>query len=96
MSYSYEQQRAYASMEWTWGEFDKMKVDLKSLKCPVHNKRTWAAAEWVKNYDVDISIYRYCCAEFAEQIKKLLIGRGIFTSVQIVANKPIKSKSVNK
>jgi hypothetical protein len=83
-------------MEWAWGEFNKMKEDLESLKCPVHNKRTWAATEWMKNYDVDVIIYRYCCTEFAEQIKKQFIDRGIFTSVQIDANKPIKSKRINK
>lgn len=83
MSYSYEQQRAYASMEWTWGEFTKMKQDLRQRRCPVHKKLAWAAVEWEKDYDVDVSIYRYCCLDFAEEIKKIFDDKGIFNSVRI-------------
>ena len=93
MSYSYEQQQAYSSMQWTWGEFEKMKQDLKTLKCRLHNKRVWAGVEWMRDYDLDVSIYRYCCLDFAEQIKKLFIDRDIFNSVRIDPNRPIKRKS---
>jgi hypothetical protein len=93
MSYSYEQQMAYSSMVWTWEEFDKMKQDLKIRKCRIHKKRAWAAVEWEKDYDVDVSIYRYCCLDFAEEIKKLFVDRGIFNSVRIDPNKPIKRSS---
>jgi hypothetical protein len=90
MGYSYEQQQAYGSMEWTWGEFDKMKEDLKTRKCPVHKKRAWAGVEWMRNYELDVSVYRYCCMEFAEEIKKLFIDRGIFDSVRIDPYEPKK------
>lgn len=90
MGYSYEKQQAYGSMEWTWGEFDKMKADLKLRKCAVHKKRAWAGVEWMRNYEVDVSIYRYCCMEFAEEIKKLFVDRGIFDWVRIDPYEPKK------
>ncbi len=83
MSYNEEQTRAYNSMLYACEQFDIMKKTLSNAKCQTHNKKLKMSVNWERDYDTDVIIYNYCCANFAEQIAKKLIDAAIFTSVTI-------------
>ena len=83
MSYSEEQTRSYNSMMYAWGVFEDMKQILKKEKCPIHNKAAKMAASWERNYDLDITVYKYCCVDFATKIANKFIEKELFTSVTI-------------
>jgi hypothetical protein len=83
MSYSEEQQRAYAALEWKMGEFLKMKDELKTRKCPLHNKRVKVGDSWEENYTLNVYISKYCCNGFAKEIEQFFIAKNIFDAVII-------------
>lgn len=83
MSYNEEQSRSYDAMLYAFSEFENMKKVLSQEKCQVHNKKLKMGANWEREYDIDITIYKYCCMEFAKQIADKFIEADIFTSVSI-------------
>lgn len=68
MSYSEEQTRSYNSMMYSWGVFEEMKQAIKKEKCPIHKKTLKLGANWERKDDLDITVYKFCCLEFATQI----------------------------
>lgn len=83
MSYSEEQHRSYAEMQWKMEEAKKIRDSLKGAKCPVHNKKAYASEVWEEDYAVNIYISRYCCREYAVEIQKLFLEKGYFDKVVI-------------
>lgn len=83
MSYSEEQTRDYNAMLYAFEMFDKIKRELSKSKCLVHNKRLTMNAIWENEYDVDITISKYCCLQFATQIAKQFVDVNLFASVSI-------------
>jgi hypothetical protein len=83
MGYSEEQTRVYNSMMYAFNVFDEMKKNLSSDKCHIHNKKLKMEASWEREYDIDITIYKYCYVDFAEQIAKKFIDVHLFSSVTI-------------
>lgn len=93
MSYSEEQQRSYAAMEWKMGEAEKIRKSLKGKKCPVHNKKAYASEVWEEDYEVNIYISKYCCKEYALEIYKIFKEDDIFDHVIIEG---LESKAASK
>lgn len=83
MSYSEEQTISYNSMMYAWGVFEEMKQTLKKQKCPVHHKALKLGASWEREYDLDITVYKYCCSDFATHIANQFIEKELFSSVTI-------------
>ncbi|MBS1511094.1 MAG: hypothetical protein JST86_09645 [Bacteroidetes bacterium] len=83
MSYSPEQTEKYETMMVGFNIFEEMKQELKLRKCPLHHKRLKVEANWSRDYDIDISISKYCCMEFAQQVGKEFIDKEWFASVTI-------------
>ena len=83
MSYNEEQTRAYNSLMYAFGVFDEMKETLSKVKCSTHNKKLKMGASWERDYDIDVTIYKYCCMNFAEEIANKFVEANVFTSVTI-------------
>jgi len=63
--------------------FDEMKQSLSKEKCSAHNKKLKLGASWEREYDLDITIYKYCCIDFATQIANQFIENQLFATVTI-------------
>ena len=83
MSYNEKETNKYNSMMADFEHFAEMKRALSKNKCPVHNKKLKMEAHWENDYDIDIFISKYCCMDFAKQMKKEFLKADRFTSVTI-------------
>jgi hypothetical protein len=83
MSYSEEQQRAYADVQYRLGEFEKLKVELRAVKCEIHNKKCKVDASWEGSYEVHIFIEKYCCRDFAGRVAESVESQNMFDAVII-------------
>lgn len=83
MSYSEEQQRSYATMLWKLDEAKKIRDSLKGRKCPVHKNKAYVSEVWEEDYEVNIYISRYCCREYALEIKEVFLRKDYFDNVVI-------------
>lgn len=83
MGYNEEQTISYNSLMYAWGVFEEMKQVLKKEKCPIHKKALKLGASWERAYELDITVYKYCCIDFASKIAKVFEEKQLFTSVSI-------------
>lgn len=83
MGYRKDETDLYNTMLNSFVIFKELKKRLSQHKCTVHGKKIKMEVEWENDYEVNIYISKYCCAEFAKEMAVHFDGNHDFNSVVI-------------
>ena len=74
----------YIGLQVSQQRFDEIRKAQLYTKCPIHKKRVKMELDWTGEYDLHITISKYCCKDFAAEMAKPFIEAEAFNSVEIV------------